>query len=125
MFTKPISPTTFQTIGNLTVLMAEVFGDKCKQEISKLNNDLSLLKNEVLDTLTGVPYIENNCTARVYVRDGTMLVGIVDARALDIGMFPLILTDFNREYNRGYYNPYSYSGLYKREHPNLYASMNR
>ena len=42
----------------------------------KIKNDLDLIKNEVMDVLTGVTYVENNCTSMVYVRDGQMLLGL-------------------------------------------------
>ena len=63
--------------------MAEAPRYTNKQETSKIN-DLNLIKNEVLDALTGVPYIGNNCFATVYVRDGKMFVEIVDSRTIDI-----------------------------------------
>ena len=39
--------------------MAEAWGRTNKQEIVKINNDLNLIKNEVMNTLTdNIPYIE-------------------------------------------------------------------
>ena len=64
--------------------MAKASGHKSKQEIGKINSDLNLIKNEVMDALTGVPFIENKCFTKAYVRDGKMFVEIVDARTLDI-----------------------------------------
>ena len=64
--------------------MTEAFGYKSKQELIKINDDLNLVKNEVMDALTGVPYIENNCFTTVYVRNGKMFVEIADTRTIDI-----------------------------------------
>ena len=64
--------------------MTEAFGYKSKQELIKINNDLNLVKNEVMDALTGVPYIEKNCFTTVYVRNGKMFVEIMDTRTIDI-----------------------------------------
>ena len=64
--------------------MTEAFGYKSKQELIKINDDLNLVKNEVMDALTGVPYIENSCFTTVYVRNGKMFVEIVDTRTIDI-----------------------------------------
>ena len=65
--------------------MTEAFGYKSKQELIKINNDLNLVKNEVMDASTGVPYIENNCFTTVYVRNGKkMFVEIMDTRTIDI-----------------------------------------
>ena len=64
--------------------MTEAFGYKSKQELTKINDDLNLVKNEVMDALTGVPYIENKCFTTVYVRNGKMFVEITDTRTIDI-----------------------------------------
>ena len=64
--------------------MTESFGYKSKQELIKINDELNLIKNEVMDALTGVPYVENNCFTTVYVRNGRMFVEITDTRAIDI-----------------------------------------
>ena len=64
--------------------MTEAFGYKSKQELIKINDELNLIKNEVMDALTGVPYVENNCFTTVYVRNGRMFVEITDTRAIDI-----------------------------------------
>ena len=64
--------------------MTEAFGYKSKQELIKINDELNLIKNEVMDALTGVPYVENNCFTTVYVRNGRMFVEITDTRANDI-----------------------------------------
>ena len=64
--------------------MTEAFGYKSKQESIKINDGLNLVKNEVMDALTGVPYIENKCFTTVYVRNGKMLVEITDTRTIDI-----------------------------------------
>ena len=66
------------------ILMSEAFGYKSKQELIKVNDDLNLIKNEVMDALTGVPYVENNCFTTVYVRGGKMFVEIADTRTIDI-----------------------------------------
>ena len=48
--------------------MAEASGYTDKQELTKINNDLNLIKNEVMNTLTdNIPYIEN-CMMTTYVR---------------------------------------------------------
>ena len=62
--------------------MPEASG-KAKQ-ISKINKDLDLIKDKVMNTLYEIPYIENNCTTMIYVHDGKMIVEIVDARTIDI-----------------------------------------
>ena len=50
--------------------MAEAFGHTNKQEITKINNDLNLIKYKVMNTLTGnIPYIEY-CMMTTYVRNG-------------------------------------------------------
>ena len=64
--------------------MTEAFGYKSKQELIKINDDLNLVKNEVMDALTGVPYIENKCFTTVYVRNGKMFVEITGTRTIDI-----------------------------------------
>ena len=64
--------------------MTEAFGYKSKQDLIKINDELNLIKNEVMDALTGVPYVENNCFTTVYVRNGRMFVEITDTRAIDI-----------------------------------------
>ena len=64
--------------------MTEASGPKNKQEISKINNSPNLIKNEVMDALTGVPLIENNCHTMVDVSDWKMFVEIVDAMTFDI-----------------------------------------
>ena len=64
--------------------MTEAFGYKSKQELTKINDDLNLVKNEVMDALTGVPYIENKCVTTIYVRNGKMFVEITDTRTIDI-----------------------------------------
>ena len=74
---------TFKDL-RIYILMPEAFGYKSKQELIKINDDLNLVKNEVMDALTGVPYIENNCFATVYVRNGKMFVEIIDGRTVDI-----------------------------------------
>ena len=38
------------------------------------NSDLNLARTEVMEALTGVSYMENNCTTMVYVRDGECLL---------------------------------------------------
>ena len=64
--------------------MTEAFGYKSKQELIKINDDLNLVKNEVMDALTGVPYIENKCFTTVYVRNGKMFVESTHTRTIDI-----------------------------------------
>ena len=49
--------------------MADSSGYKSKQEITQMNGYLNFIKNEVLDALAGVPYMENDCTTVVDVRD--------------------------------------------------------
>ena len=62
--------------------MAEASGYTCKQEITKINNDLDLIKYKVMNTLTdNIPDIEN-CTMMTYVRNGTLTVEIVDGRTV-------------------------------------------
>ena len=57
---------------------------KANKNLIKINDELNLIKNEVMDALTGVPYVENNCFTTVYVRNGRMFVEITDTRAIDI-----------------------------------------
>ena len=64
------------------ILLAEASGCTKKQELTTRNNDLNLVQNEVMDALTGVPFIENNCHTMVYVRDGEMFLELVDARTI-------------------------------------------
>ena len=62
--------------------MAEASGYTCKQEITKINNDLDLIKYKVMNTLTdNIPDIES-CTMMTYVRNGTLTVEIVDGRTV-------------------------------------------
>ena len=64
------------------ISMAEASGYTCKQEITKINNDLDLIKYKVMNTLTdNIPDIEN-CTMMTYVRNGTLTVEIVDGRTV-------------------------------------------
>ena len=64
--------------------MSEAFGYKSKQELIKINDDLNLVKNEVMNTLTdNIPYIEN-CVMTTYVRNGKLFVEITDGRTVDI-----------------------------------------
>ena len=66
------------------ILMAEASGYTNEQEITKINNDLNLIKNEVMNTLTdNIPYIEN-CMMTTYVRNGKLIVEIIDRRTVDI-----------------------------------------
>ena len=63
--------------------MAEASGYTSKQEITKINNDLNLIKNEVMNELTdNIPYIEN-CVMTTYVRNGKLIVEIIDGRTVD------------------------------------------
>ena len=64
--------------------MAKVSGHKNKQERTKIDDGLNLIKDEITDALTGVPFIENNCFTMIYVKAGQMFVEIVDARTIDI-----------------------------------------
>ena len=58
--------------------MAEASGCKNKQEMTKINDDLSLIKYEVMNTLTdNIPYIEN-CVMTTCVRNGKLIVEIID-----------------------------------------------
>ena len=64
--------------------MTEAFGYKSKQDLIKINDDLNLIKNEVMNTLTdNIPYIEN-CAMTTYVRNGKLFVEITDGRTVDI-----------------------------------------
>ena len=64
--------------------MAEASRYKNKQEITKINNDLNLIKNEVMNTLTdNIPYIES-CMMTTYVMNGKLFVEIIDGRTVDI-----------------------------------------
>ena len=64
--------------------MAEASGYTNKQEITKINNDLNLIKYKVMNTLTdNVPYIEN-CMMTTYVRNGKLIVEIIDERTVVI-----------------------------------------
>ena len=64
--------------------MAEASGYTNKQEMIKINNDLNLIKNEVMNTLTdNIPYIDN-CMMTTYVRNGKLIVEIIDGRTVDI-----------------------------------------
>ena len=64
--------------------MTEAFGYKSKQELIKINDDLNLIKYEVMNTLTdNIPYIEN-CVMTTYVRNGKLFVEIIDGRTVDI-----------------------------------------
>ena len=64
--------------------MAEASGYTSKQEMTKINNDLNLIKNEIMNELTDIiPYIEN-CVMTTYVRNGKLVVEIIDGRTVDI-----------------------------------------
>ena len=64
--------------------MSEAFGYKSKQELIKINDDLNLVKNGVMNTLTDfIPYIEN-CVMTTYVRNSKLFVEITDGRTVDI-----------------------------------------
>ena len=64
--------------------MTEAFGYKSKQDLIKIKDDLNLIKNEVMNTLTdNIPYIEN-CVMTTYVRNGKLFVEITDGRTVDI-----------------------------------------
>ena len=64
--------------------MAEASGYTNEQEITKINHDLNLMKNEVMNTLTdNIPYIEN-CMMATYVRNGKLIVEIIDGRTVDM-----------------------------------------
>ena len=54
------------------------------KQISEINKDLDTMKNNVLNALHEIPYIENNCTTMVYTKDGKMFVEIIDGRTVDI-----------------------------------------
>ena len=62
--------------------MTEASG-KAKQ-ISTINKDLDLIKDKVMNALYEIPYIENNCTTMIFVKDGKMIAELVDARTIDI-----------------------------------------
>ena len=65
------------------IFMAEASGYTNEQEITKINNDLNVIKNEVMNTLTdNIPYIEN-CMMTTYVRNGKLIVEIIDGRTVD------------------------------------------
>ena len=64
--------------------MAEASGHTNKQEIIEINDDLNLIKNEVMNTLAdNIPYIEN-CMMTTYVRNGKLIVEITDGRTVDM-----------------------------------------
>ena len=64
--------------------MAEASGYTNEQEISKINSDLNWIKIKVMNTLTdNIPYIEN-CMMTTYVRNGKLIVEILDGRTVDI-----------------------------------------
>ena len=49
-----------------------------------MNNDLKLINNEVMNTLAdSIPYIENGMMT-TYVRNGKLIVEIIDGRTVDI-----------------------------------------
>ena len=52
--------------------------------LKKINEYLNLIKDEVMNALTEVQYIEDRCTVMTYVRNGKMVVEITDQRTLDI-----------------------------------------
>ena len=59
------------------ILMAEASGYTNKQEIIKINNDLNLIKNEAMNTLTdNIPYTEN-CMMTTYVRNGKLIADMM------------------------------------------------
>ena len=55
-----------------------------KQEMSRINNDPTLRKTEVLDALTGVSYIESKIVRLRFMQGMEMFEDIVDARTIDI-----------------------------------------
>ena len=64
--------------------MAEASGYTSKQEKTKINNDLKLIKDEVISTLAdNILYIEN-CFMTTYVRNGKLIVEIIDGRTVDM-----------------------------------------
>ena len=64
--------------------MSEASGYTNKQDITKINNDLNLIKYKVMSTLTdNIPYIEN-CTMTTYVRNGKLFVEIIDGITVDM-----------------------------------------
>ena len=78
-----ISQNSFKELRTY-ILMTEAFGYKSKQDLIKINDDLNLIKNEVMNTLTdNIPYIEN-CVMTTYVRNGKLFVEITDGRTVDI-----------------------------------------
>ena len=52
--------------------------------LKKINEYLNLTKDEVMNALTQVRYIEDRCTVMTYVRNGKVIVEIADQRTLDI-----------------------------------------
>ena len=81
---KPyVTKKTFKELRTY-ILMAEASGYTNEQEITKINNDLNLIKHEVMNTLTdSIPYIEN-CMMTTYVRNGKLFVEIIDGPTVDI-----------------------------------------
>ena len=80
---RPYFTKTFKELRTYK-LMAKASGHINKQEITKIKNDLSLIKNEVLNTLTdNIPYIEN-CMMTTSVRNGKLIVEIIDGRTMVI-----------------------------------------
>ena len=66
------------------ILMAETFEDKYKQELTKINENLNLLKYDVMNVLTdNIPHIEK-CAMMAYVKNGKMFIEITDAKTVDI-----------------------------------------
>ena len=66
------------------ILMAEASGYTEKQEITKINNDLNLIQYKVMNTLAdSIPYIEN-CMMTTHVRNGNLVVEIIDGGTVDI-----------------------------------------
>ena len=67
--------------------MAEASGYTNNQEITKIKIDLNLIKDKVMNTLTdNIPYIDciENCMMATYVRNGKLVVEILDGRTVDI-----------------------------------------
>ena len=64
--------------------MGKAHEQKTIGEIHKINRDLNTIKDEVMNALTDVSYIENNCHTMIYVRDGKMFIEITDKRTIDI-----------------------------------------
>ena len=52
--------------------------------LKKINEYLNLIKDEVMNALAEVQYIEDRCTVMTYARNGKMIVEITDQRTLDI-----------------------------------------